>query len=167
MAFEFTVLGEVSAANAGRTVNLGSPQQRALLSLLLLARGSPVLLDSLIQQMWGAAAPTSARLVVRTYIARLRRAFADAGDPTCVILTLSSGYHFPRTSGYLDLWSFEDRLGRARTARDNGKIIEASALFRSALSLWRGPALTGARGEFVDSARNRLEETRLQAPASP
>jgi DNA-binding SARP family transcriptional activator len=48
MAFEITVLGEVSAANAGRTVNLGSPQQRALLSLLLLARGSPVLLDSFV-----------------------------------------------------------------------------------------------------------------------
>jgi DNA-binding SARP family transcriptional activator len=163
MAFEFTVLGEVSAANADRTVNLGSPQQRALLSLLLLARGRPVLLDSLIDQMWGGAAPTSARLVVRTYINRLRRAFTDAGGPTSVILTLSSGYQLPRTFGYLDLWSFEECLSRAQTARDNGKIIEASALFRSALSLWRGPALTGARGEFVESERNRLEESRLQA----
>jgi DNA-binding SARP family transcriptional activator len=163
MPVEFTVLGGVTAANGDRTVDLGTPQQRALLSLLLLARGRPVLLDYLIDQMWGAEAPVSARPTVRTYVTRLRHAFADAGGSESVIVTLPSGYYVPRTSGNLDLWNFEELMKRARAARGNGDIVEASRLLHSALSLWQGTALTGARGEFVDRERHRLEELRLSA----
>jgi DNA-binding SARP family transcriptional activator len=163
MGMDFTVLGAVNALNGNRSVDLGSPQQRALLSLLLLARGRPVLLDDLIDQMWGPNAPGSARVTLRTYITRLRHAFTDAGSPDAVIVTVPSGYRAPGTAGSLDLWAFEDRLKQAQDTRSRGDLTAASELLHSALSLWQGPALSGARAEFVDSTRHRLEELRLTA----
>src|SRR5882724_9508152 len=70
----FSVLGPVRAWRDGHEVALGSPQQCAVLGLLLLGRGRPIGLEALVDQVWGDAAPVAARATVRTYLSRLRRA---------------------------------------------------------------------------------------------
>ena len=45
---DFTVLGSLSAQDGSRAVDLGGPRQRAVLGLLLIARGSIVPADRIV-----------------------------------------------------------------------------------------------------------------------
>src|ERR1700761_7961125 len=69
----FEVLGPVRAWHDGAELDLGSPQQRAVLAILLLSRGWQVPRDVLIDAIWGEAPPRAAPGTIRTYISRLRR----------------------------------------------------------------------------------------------
>ena len=158
----FSVLGPVRAWRDGREVALGSPQQCAVLGLLLLGRGRPIGLEALVDQVWGEAAPVAARATVRTYLSRLRRALPALGDAS-LIESGRGGYALPVAAEALDLAVFEDRLAMARVARAAGSSAEAAGLLRAALELWRGPALAGAHGQFVESERARLDQLRLVA----
>src|ERR1700752_5082049 len=82
---EFGVLGDLHASRGGRALDLGSPQQRGILALLLLRAGTLVSAEELIDRMWGANPPTSARVTVRTYISRLRRSLDDGRQDRSVI----------------------------------------------------------------------------------
>src|SRR5689334_16107612 len=68
-----TLLGPVQAWRAGREVDLGTAQQRALLVLLVLHEGRRVGLEEIVGALWGDDAPKGAHGTVRTYISRLRR----------------------------------------------------------------------------------------------
>lgn len=160
---EFAVLGDVRAWRDGRDLYLGSPQQRAMLGLLLLRECRPVPLDELIDQMWGADPPPSARVTVRTYISRLRRSLAHPRDDRAAILSAAGGYALPVPPQTVDLAVFTRRVAEARTARTRGDVAGASASLHAALSLWRGRALAGAHGQFVEQERSRLEQLRLAA----
>jgi DNA-binding SARP family transcriptional activator len=52
----------------GRELDPGSPQQSAVLALLLLAEGRPVTLEQVVWSIWGEAAPRAAEATVRTYL---------------------------------------------------------------------------------------------------
>ena len=158
----FSVLGPVRAWCHGTEIDLGSPQQCGVLGLLLLGRGRPISLETLVDQMWGESAPCAARATVRTYLSRLRRALA-AADDSFVIESGRGGYGLPVPLEALDLAVFEARVAEARTVRANGELTAAAWLLREALGLWRGPALAGARGEFVADERSRLDQLRLVA----
>ncbi|MFD0663475.1 AfsR/SARP family transcriptional regulator [Thermocatellispora tengchongensis] len=53
----FQVLGPVRAWRGDEEVELGPPQQRAILAVLLLQAGTPASPDRLISAIWGEAAP--------------------------------------------------------------------------------------------------------------
>jgi DNA-binding SARP family transcriptional activator len=160
---EFGVLGDLYASRGGRALRLGPPQQRGILALLLLRAGKRVSPEELIDRMWGADPPISARVTVRTYISRLRRCLDDGRRDRSVIESTAGGYRLPLASQTLDLTLFEQRVARARNARSAADVTEASALLRAALSLWRGYPLAGAHGHFVEQERDRLDQIRLSA----
>lgn len=76
----FTVLGPVRAWRGEQEVDVGSPQQRAVLAALLLRRGRPVMLGELLDAVWGEEPPTAAVSVVRTYVSRLRKGLEPGRD---------------------------------------------------------------------------------------
>jgi DNA-binding SARP family transcriptional activator len=78
---QFSVLGPVRAWRDGEDLNLGPPQQQAVLAMLLLRRGRQVTVDEIVDGVWGERAPRSSVGVVRTYIARLRRLL----EPRCTL----------------------------------------------------------------------------------
>ncbi|MDT7593767.1 MAG: hypothetical protein QOH45_3298, partial [Pseudonocardiales bacterium] len=158
----FSVLGPVRAWREGRELDLGSPQQCGVLGLLLLGGGRPVAVETLVDQLWGELAPTSARETVRTYLSRLRRALPGP-EGGSLIESGRGGYALPVAPEALDLAVFEDRVARARSSRAEGDTAPAAGLLREALALWRGPALAGARGRFVAHERTRLDQLRLVA----
>ena len=160
---EFSVLGDLRARRGGQELDLGSPQQRGVLALLLLRRGRLVSAEDLVDRMWGVNPPMSARVTLRTYVSRLRRSLDDPRRAQSVIESTRGGYRLPITSATLDLAVFEARVGEARTARSTGDTARASALLHSALSLWQGYPLAGVRGQFVDQERDRLDQLRLGA----
>jgi DNA-binding SARP family transcriptional activator len=160
---EFALLGDLHASRGGNELGLGSPQQRGVLALLLLRAGRLVSPEELIDRMWGANPPTSARVTVRTYISRLRRSLDDPRQHHSVIESTAGGYRLPLTSQTLDLALFEQQVAQARTARSAGDTTQASTLLHAALLLWRGYPLAGTHGQFVEQERARLDQLRLTA----
>ena len=74
---EFRILGPLEVEDGGRTIPLAGAKQRALLALLLLARGRPVSTERLIEEIWHAAPPETALKSVQVYVARLRKPLGD------------------------------------------------------------------------------------------
>ncbi|GII28474.1 AfsR/SARP family transcriptional regulator [Planotetraspora mira] len=156
----FEVLGPVRAWRGDDEIELGSPQQRAILAILLLQAGLPASPDQLIAAIWGGAAPRAAVGVVRSYVSRLRRAL-DPGHPAAVIESVGGGYAL-RTE-HLDLTEFQRRLGAAREARRAGDAPATATALRGALALWHGTPLAGVNGDYAEFERVRLGQLRLTA----
>lgn len=142
MTVLISILGPVEAARDGNRVDLGAPQQRALLALLATRRG-PTPLDTIIDTLWPDDPPASAAKVVQTYVSRLRKAL---GEDT--IQRRGGAYALTLAPTAVDAVRFE------QLARE-GALHEA-------LALWRGPALAdmgSVPGLAAEAAR--LEEERL------
>jgi DNA-binding SARP family transcriptional activator len=161
----FEVLGPVRGWHGKTELELGSPQQRAVLAMLLLARGRQISLDVLIDGLWGERVPRSAAGTIRTYVSRLRRtldltAAAPHGDP---IQSIGDGYLLQLGWATLDLEAFEQRLSEARAARDKQDTARGARLLGDALGLWQGVALAGVPGPYADSRRVPLTELHMAA----
>ena len=70
---EFGILGPLTVWSDGSEVPVGAGRQRALLSLLLLRRGQVVSADRLIDELWGARPPATARKALSVHISQLRK----------------------------------------------------------------------------------------------
>jgi DNA-binding SARP family transcriptional activator len=162
---KFEVLGPVRGWLGDRELELGSPQQRGVLAMLLLARGRQVPLHALIDGLWLRDTPRSAAGTVRTYVSRLRRQLAadTAVQAGCLITSTGDGYRLQLGSALLDLDQFEDWLSDARAAGQRQEQARAAALLREALELWRGAPLAGIPGPYAHSRRVRLSELQLAA----
>ena len=73
----FQVLGPVGVVDGDRTVNLGGPQQRRLLAVLLVEPGRTVHNERLLEVLWPDGEPESGLRTIRTYVSRLRSALGD------------------------------------------------------------------------------------------
>jgi DNA-binding SARP family transcriptional activator/tetratricopeptide (TPR) repeat protein len=155
---EFRVLGAVEATADGAPVDLGSRKQRLVLAVLLLEAGRPVPLDRLVDLLWPADPPTSARNTVQALVSRLRAVFRAAGGPELV--TEGPGYVLRADPDAVDVHRFTELTRRARTAGDE----TAVELLDEALTLWRGEALAGAAsGDVAERLLAGLHEARWTA----
>ncbi|GGN13764.1 AfsR/SARP family transcriptional regulator [Streptomyces fuscichromogenes] len=160
----FAVLGPVRACRGSDEIELGPPQQQAVLAVLLLAEGSQVPVSGLIDAVWGTRAPATAPGIVRTYVHRLRKALEPAGDTaSSVIRSTGDGYQLRVSPHELDVGTFRELVAQAEAARRAGDTKGAVGYLRDALGLWRGTALAGVRGEYAQAQRQRLAELRLSA----
>src|SRR5205085_296582 len=138
----FTLLGQVGAWCGEQEVDLGPPQQRALLAALLLRWGRPATLSELLDAVWGEKHPAAAVSVVRTYVSRLRKALEPrggtaAGSPQ-VLVSVGDGYLVRVHEDALDLALFEKRVAEARKLRADGQLSAAAQLLHAALDEWPG-----------------------------
>ncbi|MEV4172456.1 BTAD domain-containing putative transcriptional regulator [Nonomuraea sp. NPDC049709] len=157
---ELRLLGPVEVWSGGRQVPIGGAKPRALLAALLLAPGRVVTVERLTEVIWQDRPPPTARGVLQTYVASLRRAFTDAGLPT-IIVSHRVGYAAEIAPDALDKDVFERLVDRGRRAARHGGHREAADSFRQALALWRGPALGGIGDTFLHSEAARLDDLRL------
>src|ERR1700754_3112436 len=159
---KYGLLGPVQESCDGREIDLGTPQQCAVLGLFLLAEGRPLSLEQLVDELWRAGAPATAAATVRTYGSRLRR-LLPSDRPGSSITSVRGGYLLSIEPGSLDIPQFEQQVRVAREARAAGDLLRAVTELRTGLGLWRGGGLGGARGEYVRAERDRLEALRLLA----
>ena len=161
----FGVLGPVRAWNQGIEVDLGSPQQRAVLAILLLSHGWQVSRDVLVDAIWGENPPRSAVGTIRTYISRLRRCLDPAtGYQAAELLTsIGNGYAIEAGGITVDLEQFTQQVQQAQRTRSRGDLALAASQLGEALRLWRGMPLAGIQGPYADSQRARLLELRMAA----
>jgi DNA-binding SARP family transcriptional activator len=156
---EFRILGPLEVSHQGRTVHIEGAKERALLAFLLLHAGEPVPVDHLIDELWGASPPATARKSVQVRVAGLRRSLG--GD---VLLTRGDAYLVRLEPSQLDLHRFEQLLSDGSHALAAGDPPAAFATLHEALALWRGPALADfAYESFAQPAIARLEELRVHA----
>ncbi|WP_329352957.1 tetratricopeptide repeat protein [Streptomyces sp. NBC_01261] len=161
----FAVLGPVRAWRGAEEIDLGTPQRRTVLAVLLLAEGSPVPRSTLIQALWGTdGEPASALGIMRTYVHHLRRALDPGGAAaTSVIRSVGDGYQLQVPADATDLGAFRQLLARADRTRHTGDVRSAAQHLREALGLWQGPALADIRSDYAQIHRHRLGELRLSA----
>ncbi len=160
--FTFRLLGPVRAWRGGTELEIGSPQQQAVLAVLLLARGGHVSMASMLDALWGERPPKSGAGAVRTYVSRLRQ-ILNAGEPDAgiVIEPIGDGYALRGEQLSVDADVFEERVGAAVAARRAG--AEAGELCRQALTEWRGEPLVGVPGPYFEWIRARMIELRADA----
>jgi DNA-binding SARP family transcriptional activator len=155
---EFRLLGPLEVVDDEGPMRLGGPKQRAVLAILLLSANRVVPVERLVDDLYGDALPASALTQIQAQISQLRKLF-DA--ERTVVETRSPGYLIRLEPEQLDLRRFE-RLTSEAVATDD-PALRAERL-RSALELWRGPALAEFGDDaFAQTAIARLEDLRLKA----
>jgi DNA-binding SARP family transcriptional activator/Flp pilus assembly protein TadD len=159
-----SLLGPVEAWSAdGEPIPLGPLRQQAVFAVLALKANVTVSPALILDELWGENAPASARQTIHTYVARLRRAIdpeAARWSRRGVLGSTGGGYVLALPSNALDVTEFEQFVARAEAAEAVGDVVEARDLLVEALCRWRGPALFGLSGPFLDMQRQRLEERR-------
>ncbi|MFJ9441066.1 AfsR/SARP family transcriptional regulator [Kitasatospora sp. NPDC101235] len=165
-ALRFQVLGPVQAWLDGEPLSLGSPQQQAVLTTLLLHSGRPVATQDLVDALWGERPPAQAVAALRTYVSRLRSVIEPRREvrrPAELLVSVADGYALRIPGEALDLTVFERLSAEAAAARTAGDRHKAHRLLAQALDLFSGRPLTGIPGPYADAQRLRLAERQVAA----
>jgi DNA-binding SARP family transcriptional activator/tetratricopeptide (TPR) repeat protein len=160
----FETLGPLCVHRDHRPVRLGPLQQQVVLAVLLLQGNRPVGLTSMIDAVWGDAAPASAVNLIQRHVAALRRVLEPhrpARDMHSQLTWTPAGYRLSLAGDAWDFAEFESGIERARRARNGGDAKVATAELREALRLWRGPLCDGLSSPLLDAERDRLADRQL------
>ncbi|GGR83679.1 hypothetical protein GCM10010269_23490 [Streptomyces humidus] len=142
----FSVLGPVRVRRDGVALELGPPQQRALLALLLARPGQPMEVEQIVDALWGEEPPVSATTLVYRYVGTLRRTLEPdlpARVSGGLLLRGAGGYRIEVDPDSLDLLRFRQLVQDARRVRDEGLTRRSVAMYVEALGLWEGRPFDG------------------------
>lgn len=158
---EFRLLGSVEAILAtGITADIGPAKQRCVLAALLMDAGRAVPIETLVDRVWGESPPNSVRESLYSYVARLRRILFSAGDSGSASLSRAAGgYLLAVDADRIDVHRFRTLVESSRLS----DVDQAATGLRSALALWRGPALADLPGEWAARIRDTLHQQRVAA----
>ncbi|GAB3951531.1 hypothetical protein GCM10027614_53660 [Micromonospora vulcania] len=155
----FGILGPLRVGGGESTVTAG--RDRIVLAMLLLRAGRLVPVEELVDAVWEEHPPTTARAQLQTCVSRLRHRFSELGLAPEIIVTDPVGYGVRTAPADLDAEVFARDVEAARAAVSAGRLADAGERFRSALALWRGPALSGIPSRSVRRRAQVLDEQRL------
>ncbi|MGW5691903.1 BTAD domain-containing putative transcriptional regulator [Streptomyces asiaticus] len=142
----FEVLGPLRVWQGESELDLGFPQQRALLGLLLVRPGRTVPMNEIVHVLWPERPPASAVNVVCRYAGALRRLLEPGLSPRAPgqrLLRHTGGYLLEADTDEIDLLRFRDLTKRGKHAIATGRPEAAVGHFADALSLWSGPVAMG------------------------
>ncbi|MPZ81591.1 MAG: tetratricopeptide repeat protein [Actinophytocola sp.] len=154
---EFRLFGEVQLRVGGRSLDIGTPRQQAVLAALAVDAGRPVPIETLIDRVWDDAPPVEARNVLYSHLSRIRRLLASGGGAR--IVRRSAGYVLDIDPDLVDLHRFARLVERSKTA----DTALRATLLDEALRMWRGTPLAGVPGEWVAQVRAGWQRRRLDA----
>ncbi|MEV6973286.1 BTAD domain-containing putative transcriptional regulator [Kitasatospora sp. NPDC093806] len=163
----FGLLGPLRAWHGERELELGRPQQRAVLAVLLGAAGRTVATAVLAEGVWGGAEPADPRKAVQLAVSRLRTVFRPyAGDDPerMPLVRVGDGYALRVPAAEVDATAWAELLAEAGRLREAGAPArEVREVLRSARRLWVGEPLAGLPGPHAEATRARLAEQRVAA----
>ena len=152
---DFRILGSLEIWDQGRFIEVRRSKQRALLAILLLRPGEVLSRDTILDGLWGEAAPRTARAALGNYVFQLRQLIGPD-----VLLSRHGGYILDITNDQVDLGRFQARVAEGRAATGTERVEK----LREALALWRGPPLDDLAFEpFAALEIANLEELRTSA----
>nr|WP_269204537.1 BTAD domain-containing putative transcriptional regulator [Motilibacter deserti] len=149
-------------------MDLGGRRQRAVLALLLLARGEALGASRLIDLLWGEQPPASGPAALHSYVSHLRRALEpdrSARSRDTLLVREGTGYACRLPADAVDAWRFEAMVRSASSGDGAGAgSVGAVAELSAALALWRGTPYAEWAGEpWADAEAARLAELRAVA----
>jgi DNA-binding SARP family transcriptional activator/tetratricopeptide (TPR) repeat protein len=153
---EFRVLGPVEVLIDDKPVAIVAARQQVVLALLILEAGRVVSVERIIDALWSDKPPKTARSQVQITISGLRRLIGEDA-----IVTQLPGYTLKVPSTTIDLKCCERLTASAARLAAEQRAAEALRDFRTALGLWRGPALEGVQSDVLRSVATRLNEWRI------
>ncbi|PZG53346.1 hypothetical protein C1I98_05485 [Spongiactinospora gelatinilytica] len=163
----FTVLGPMEVMHGGRACTPSAPKVRQVLALLLVSANRLVLVDSIIQELWGNNPPKSALTTTQTYIYHLRSLIERerlSGTGRELLVTKPFGYTLLVDQDQLDQGRFDRLVTQAAGLLRQGRYEAASADLREALALWQGPPLANVtQGPLLRSHVVHLADRRTHA----
>lgn len=140
------VLGPVVGEVDGHVVELGGPQQRAVLAYLVMNHGDVVSPSALIDRLWPEDPPASATKLIQKHVSGLRAALGSES-----IETTGGGYRLAVDTDGIDVARFER------------SIVDGAAQPEEPPA-WSGPPYSGCGDlPFVVAERERLTRVRLEA----
>ncbi|GIE95684.1 AfsR/SARP family transcriptional regulator [Paractinoplanes rishiriensis] len=155
----FRILGPLRVDGGTGEVALSGRKQRTILALLVANAPAVVSWEHLFEAVWDDDPPPTARRQIQNCVAALRRLVP--GDN--FIVTEGPGYRLAAGEDEVDVRLFARHLARAHELTAAGRSADAAAEYRSALRLWRGPALFGLAGRMVEAVATGLNDQRLAA----
>ncbi len=161
-AIRFRLLGPVEVWTGDGWAKIGAAKRRAVLAALLVHRGEPVSIDTLIEELWPDGPPAKAANLVSIHIYHLRKLIGDAEGQ--VLVTRAPGYQLVLAPGELDADRFAALVTGGRRALGGDTPERAAELLGEALGLWHGrPLADVAATALVAAEADRLEESRVGA----
>ena len=159
------LLGPVELWGTDGPVDLGTPQQRCVFTVLAMTPRQLVPVDALVDRVWGEQMPRNARTVLYTYVSRLRGLLQQAGGGAGqdALRRRNGGYALEVDPDRVDLHRARRLAAQARAAagRPPDGDRRAAALLAEACELWSTTALAGVAGDWVDRVRTGLDHERL------
>ncbi|MCY0941373.1 AfsR/SARP family transcriptional regulator [Streptomyces antarcticus] len=155
---EFRILGPVGLWSENSEILLNGTKQRTMLAALLLA-DERVLPDyQLGEALWGKEPPGTYQAQIYTYASRLRQHLEGHAE----IIRKGSGYMMRILSARFDYSDFNTLSQAGHAALWARKYAQAADSLRAALSLWRGPTLTGVTDHLGEIEGPSIEEAQME-----
>lgn len=159
----YQILGSLRVVDDPNVSFVGARKVKTLLAVLLIRANQVVSADQLLAELWGQRPPRRAVAGLHVYVSQLRKFLAGAAPGGNPVITRAPGYLMHVGSDDLDLLVFRRLVQKGRAHLRAGRFEEASAVFASALALWRGPVLDDLRGsEIVSRFVAWVDELRLE-----
>ncbi|SDT81241.1 AfsR/SARP family transcriptional regulator [Actinoplanes derwentensis] len=158
---EIRVLGPLQVLVDGVPVAVGGPRQRALLAMLVAARGRAVAVDRLVGQLWESGPPPRAVSSLQAYVSRLRKLLEPRRAPRGAASVLAGdavGYTLNLPDSAVDAWCLEREVHSVQEQARELTTAQALEILRRALGRWRGEPY----GEFAGRVWAQGEVTRLR-----
>lgn len=154
------VLGPLQVHAGSASVQLGGPQQRLVLALLIAAAGRPLTTEQLIAGVWPEDPPERARKTIQVYVSHLRRPLGGADG---LLQPAPNGYRLAAEWATIDAVAFEWAI-KGTDASHGGDPAETVQRTRRALDRWVGvPYADVPDVDPIRAERVRLTELRLVA----
>ncbi|MEO3820969.1 tetratricopeptide repeat protein [Plantactinospora sp. B24E8] len=138
------VLGPVRVWRHDHELDLGPAGRRAVLGLLVLARGHPLARAELVDALWGDQPPASATNVLQTHVKHLRQRLEPdrrPHAPSRLLPSVGDGYALRVADDEVDLARFRALAGAALAAARKPDPGRVASLSEQALRLWQGGPL--------------------------
>ncbi|GAA3773328.1 BTAD domain-containing putative transcriptional regulator [Streptomyces phyllanthi] len=155
---EIRILGPLDIQVGSRRMELRAPRLQATLGLLLLRADEIVPVQHLVESIWEDAVPSDPSNQVAACVSMLRRSFRKFGVNKELLITQSPGYRFVAEGVRLDTSTVRRLRSLAQTHIDADDPLSALPLVKEALSLWRGPVLSGISRRIWAPEVHRWEE---------
>jgi DNA-binding SARP family transcriptional activator len=143
------VFGGLRLVRDGAEVDLGPARQRAILAVLLAARGEVVTVTDLTDTLWGQEPPPSAANQIQRHVGELRRILEPGLHPReAGTRLLGAGAGYRLETGRID--SELERFYALRSrARSTARADERAALFLEAATAAAAPAFAGMAWDLL------------------
>ncbi|WP_406440138.1 AfsR/SARP family transcriptional regulator [Streptomyces sp. NBC_00631] len=160
---DFGILGQPYAEPLQSSIGANRRREWVILSALMTRPNAFISTNALVDAMWDADPPRTARVQVMNCLGSIRRAIAASGAADVRLDRVRDGYALGIDAERIDHVVFSRLYVEAESAKVLGRVESSLVLYERALALWRGGVYDGLDVPSFASHAAALEEQRMIA----